>query len=95
MTRAAGKVDDYIKKLAEELRGGSHEHSSWTKPYQTFEVDDITVEGDWGTSKVTITYDAAAGSTATEEVKWKKVGRNWYIASDCDEEDEEEEDEEK
>lgn len=91
MTRAAGKVDDYIKKMAEELRKGSHENSSWVKPYQTFEVDEITVEDEWGTSKVTITYDAAAGSESTEEVKWKKVGRDWYIASDCDEEEDEDE----
>jgi hypothetical protein len=95
MTKAAGKVDDHLKKLAEELRGGSHENSSWIKPYQTFKVDDITVEGAWGTSKVTITYDATTGSTSSEEVRWKKVGANWYMASPCDEEDEEtEEDEE-
>jgi hypothetical protein len=90
MTRAAGKVDDYMKKLAQELRGGSHENSSWIKPYKTYKVDDITLDGIWGTSTVTITYDATAVSTSTEEVRWKKVSGDWYIASDCDEEEEDE-----
>lgn len=90
-TRAAGKIDKYLAKLAEELRSGSHELSSWTKRYQSFKVDDVSVDGLWGTTKVTVTYDAVTGSTSTEEIKWKKVGSDWYMASPCDEEDEEDE----
>jgi hypothetical protein len=88
--RTAGKIDDYLETLAAELRSGSHEHSSWVKPCQSFEIDDITVDGVWGNSKVTVTYDAATGSTATEEIRWKKVGTEWWLASPCDEEEEDE-----
>jgi hypothetical protein len=88
--RTAGKIDDYLEKLASELRSGSYEHSSWTKPYQSFKVDDIVVDGVWGTSKVTVTYDAATGSSTVEEVRWKKVGTEWWLASPCDEEEDDE-----
>jgi len=88
-TASAGKVDTYLDNLAKELRAGSHEHSAHTKPHQTCKVDEVTVEGDWGTSKVTVTYEAAAGSSTTEEIRWKKVGGQWYLASPCDEEDDE------
>lgn len=88
-TASAGKVDKYLETLAQELRGGSNEHSSHTKPFQTYKIDEVTVKGDWGVSKVTVTYEAAAGSTTTEEIKWKKVGSQWYLASPCDEEDDE------
>ena len=89
MTRSAGKIDKYLDRLAEELRGGSHEHSSWIKPYESFKVEDVSVDGIRGTTRVTVTYDAATGSTATEEIRWKKVGSDWYMASDCDEEEDE------
>lgn len=90
-TRSAGKIDKYLAKLAEGLRSGSHEHSSWAKPYQSYKIEDLSVDGLWGTTKVTVTYDAVTGSTSTEEIRWKKVGSNWYIASSCDEEDDDNE----
>ena len=88
-TASAGKINTYLDNLAKELRGGSHEHSSHTKPHQTYKVDEVTVEGDWGTTKVTVTFKAAAGSSTTEEIRWEKVGGQWYLASPCDEEDDE------
>jgi hypothetical protein len=88
-TASAGKVDTYLDNLAKELRAGSSEHSSHIKPFQTYKVDEVTVDGVWGTSKVTVTYDAAGGSTSTEEIKWKNVGDQWYLASSCDEGDDE------
>jgi len=88
-TESAGKIDKYLDSLAQELRSGSGEHSSHVKPFQTYKVDEIAVDGVWGKSKVTVTYEATAGSTTTEEIKWKKVGDQWYLASPCDEGDDE------
>lgn len=93
MTRAAGKIESYLDKLAQELQSGSHEHSSWTQPYQSYNVEDVSVDGRWGTTKVTVTYEAATGSSSTEEIRWVKVGSEWYLASPCDEEEDGNEDE--
>jgi hypothetical protein len=38
----------------------------------------------------TVTYDAATGSSTVEEVRWKKVGTEWWLASPCDEEEDDE-----
>ena len=85
--RTVGKRSSYLKTQADGLRSGSHEHSSRVKPFKSFKIEDLSVDGAWGTSKVSVGYEA--GDEVTEEIRWKKVGTEWWLASPCDEEEEE------
>jgi len=86
MVEKSGSSEKFFKELAAALRAGSHPDSRFVRKFSTFTVEEVEVNGNYGRTVTKVVEDAAAGIEWTEEVEWVKVGNNWFLKSEYDEE---------
>jgi hypothetical protein len=56
-----------------------------------YKIEDVSVSGKTGKTKVTLTQDVLTGASITEETDWIEIQRQWYLKSECDTEEDEKE----